>query len=73
MTGTTSRAVRELRGFRRVSLQPGETKTVDFTLSGAKLGAHDFNGDYVVDPGPMQVWVGPSSLEGLSAKMELVP
>jgi beta-glucosidase len=72
MSGSTSRPVRELRGFRRVALAPGETKTVEFTLSGAKLGAHNFDGEYVVDPGAMEVWVGPSSAEGLSAKMELV-
>jgi len=72
MSGSTSRAVRELRGFRRVALAPGETKTVEFTLSGAKLGAHNFEGAYVVDPGAMEVWVGPNSAEGQSAKMELV-
>ncbi len=59
------RANKELRGFQRVTLQPGEERTVDFTLVPEKdLRTWDEQaGAYVVDPGRYEVQVGASSAD----------
>lgn len=60
--GRASRPVRELKGFRRITLQPGERRTVSFDLDEASV--RYWNGavkDWVVDPGTFDVWVGASS------------
>ncbi|MDQ2985009.1 MAG: glycoside hydrolase family 3 C-terminal domain-containing protein, partial [Actinomycetota bacterium] len=62
---TISQPVRRLRGFRRVTLASGETKTVTFTLSGSDVGFYDNSGRFVVEPGTIDVYVGDSSSGGL--------
>ena len=52
---------RVLRGFERVRLQPGETKTVRFNLTPEHLQLYDRNGHWVVEPGRFTVWIGSSS------------
>ena len=56
-----SRPLRELKGFEKVTLKAGETRTVRFRLEAAKLGAHDERGRYVVDPGEVEIYLGGSS------------
>jgi beta-glucosidase len=51
-------AVRRLRGFQRVTLKPGESKTVTFTLSSADLTYVGRNGRPVLEPGAFDVMVG---------------
>ena len=56
--------VKELRGFQRISLQPGETKTVTFTLPASKLAIWDeTTHGFVVNPGAFDVMVGASSAD----------
>jgi len=56
------RPVKELKGFSRVMLQPGETKTVSFTLDKAALSYYDAAAhDWVAQPGRFTVLVGASS------------
>jgi beta-glucosidase len=53
---------KELRGFERVSLKPGETKTVTIPLSAAQLSYYDVNTHgFVVEPGEFDILVGSSS------------
>ncbi|AUH42564.1 glycoside hydrolase family 3 N-terminal domain-containing protein [Streptomyces sp. CMB-StM0423] len=56
--------VRRLRGFTRVTLGPGEKRTMRFTLGAEDLGfwTNDAAGQYVVEPGRIDVYVGSSSL-----------
>jgi beta-glucosidase len=56
-----TRPVKELKGFKRVNLEPGQTKTVVFKLPIALLGFYDENMDFVVEPGKVDVYVGSSS------------
>lgn len=56
-----SRPLRELKGFRKVMIAAGETKTVRFKLEASSLGAHDEQGRYVVDPGEVEIYLGGSS------------
>ncbi len=57
MVGSVSRPVEELRGFRRVHLAKGETKTVSFDITAETLKFYDSNLDYVCEPGDFQVLV----------------
>lgn len=54
---TVARPNCELRGFRRISLQPGETKTVTFVLTEKELGYWNADGCYVVEPGEFRIWI----------------
>ncbi len=67
----TSRPVRELKGFSRVSLAPGERKTVEFNVSADDLGSYDPEMKWVVPPGTYDVWVGPSSVDGVHTTFDV--
>lgn len=56
-----ARPVKELKGFEKLSLAPGETRTVTFTLPAAALAFHDLQGKSVVEPGEFYLWVDNSS------------
>jgi beta-glucosidase len=58
---SVTRPVKELKGFRRISLAPGEKKTVTFELAKKELEFLDAKMDYVVEPGMIEVMVGSSS------------
>jgi len=61
-----SQPVRRLRGFERVTLQPGETRTVTFTLDRGDFGFYDNSGKFVVEPGRIDVYAGDSSAADLT-------
>uniref|UniRef100_UPI002FCC840E glycoside hydrolase family 3 C-terminal domain-containing protein n=1 Tax=Bosea sp. (in: a-proteobacteria) TaxID=1871050 RepID=UPI002FCC840E len=67
-----SRPLRELKGFTKIALKAGETRTVRFRLEGEALGAHDDAGRYRLDPGPIEVYLGGSSLAEATTRFELV-
>ncbi len=56
-----SQPVRRLRGFERVTLQPGESRKVRFTLDRSDFGFYDNRGRFVVEPGEIDVYAGDSS------------
>jgi beta-glucosidase len=56
-----SQPVRRLRGFQRVTLNPGQTRTVTFTLDKSDFGFYDNRGRFVVEPGQIDVYAGNSS------------
>lgn len=58
---SVTRPVKELKGFTRISLNPGETRTVTFMLSPKQLGFYDMSMAFVIEPGDMVVMVGSSS------------
>jgi beta-glucosidase len=53
--------VRRLRGFERVTLNAGESRTVSFTLDKSDFGFYDNRGRFVVEPGQIDVYAGSSS------------
>lgn len=61
-----SQPVRRLRGFERVTLKPGESKTVRFTLDASDFGFYDNRGKFVVEPGAIQVYAGDDSTATLT-------
>jgi beta-glucosidase len=68
---SVARPVRELKGFRRVALAPGESKRVEFTIGRDELAFWNIAMKEVVEPARVTVWVGPSSVEGSSAYFEV--
>jgi beta-glucosidase len=56
-----SQPVRRLRGFERVTLDPGQTRTVTFRLDKSDFGFYDNRGKFVVEPGQIDVYAGNSS------------
>jgi beta-glucosidase len=57
------RPIQELKGFKRISLDPGECKKLSFTLHSHQLGFHDRSLRYAVQPGPVEVLVGSSAVD----------
>ena len=61
-TGTSVvRPVRELKGFRRVTLAPGQSQKVEFTLGRDELKFWNIDMKDVVEPAQLTVWVAPDS------------
>ncbi|TXI47907.1 MAG: beta-glucosidase BglX [Lysobacter sp.] len=67
-----TRPVRELRGFRRVRLKPGERKTLSFELKPDDLAFYDAKMKRVVEPGTFTVFIGGDSTATLDAKFEVI-
>ncbi|TWT78466.1 Periplasmic beta-glucosidase precursor [Posidoniimonas polymericola] len=55
------RPVRELKAFRRVELQPGQTSVVEFALDRGDLEYYDNNAERKIEPGDFRIWVSPHS------------
>ena len=61
LVSSVTRPVKELKGFQKVSLQPGETKTVTLEITPESLAFYDVKMKYVVEPGEFEIMVGNSS------------
>jgi beta-glucosidase len=72
VAASATRPVRELKGFERVTLAPGEKRAVSFRLGPKELGALDARMRFAVEPGRFQVLVGTSSTGGLDGSFEVV-
>ncbi len=70
---SVTRPVKALRGFARVHLEPGETKTVTFPITPDLLSYHDINMNYGVEPTDLDVMVGPSSVETQNVVLKITP
>ncbi|KQT31354.1 glycoside hydrolase [Sphingomonas sp. Leaf412] len=66
---SVTRPVKELKGFRRVTLRPGERRTVDFVLGPDALQLWDRDMKRVVEPGTFTVMAGPNSVDLKSATL----
>lgn len=71
--GSVTRPVRQLRGFRKVRLGPGASRTVRFTLGPEELAFYDRNMRRVVEPGTFTVFVGGSAAATDSARFTVRP
>lgn len=63
VVSSVTRPVKELRGFKRISLNPGETKTVEFSLGPRELSYLDRDMKRVVEPGTFEIMAGGNSVE----------
>jgi beta-glucosidase len=69
--GSVTRPVKELKGFRKVELEPGQSKDVTFTLSAADLAFYTAAGRWEAEPGEFDVFVGPNSRDVRQASFTL--
>jgi beta-glucosidase len=72
LVGSVTRPVKELKGFQKIALKKGETKTVTFKLTVEDLKFYNSELDFVAEPGDFEVFVGTSSVSNLKSKFELV-
>ena len=69
--GSVTPAVRELKGFARVTLKPGERRAVIFALTPSELGLVGLDGRWTVEPGAVEVFAGQSSVGGLRSELTI--
>ncbi len=68
MVSEVTRPVKELKGFQKISLQPGESQTIKFKIPVQRLGFHGSDMQYKVEPGDFKVWIGPNAAEGFEGE-----
>lgn len=68
---SVTRPIKELKGFEKISLEPGETKTVTFDITDEQLGFYNNDMDYVVEKGDFTFMVGTNSKDVQSIKYTL--
>jgi len=71
LVSSVTRPIKELKGFKKVSLQPGETKTVTLDITPDSLAFYDINMKFVVEPGEFEITVGNSSRDSDLQKVVL--
>jgi len=71
LVSSATRPVKELKGFRRIHLQPGQTQTVGFSLGPEALAFWNEDMKHVVEPGAFDIMVGPNSVELKSVRLEV--
>jgi beta-glucosidase len=71
LVSSVTRPIKELKGFKKVSLQPGETKTVTLEITPDSLAFYDVNMKFVVEPGEFEILVGNSSRDSDLQKVVL--
>ena len=72
IASSVTRPVKELKGFQRISLQPGEKKRVEFKLAPAQLGFYDRKMQFFVEPGEFKVMVGSNSVDLIETTFQVV-
>lgn len=66
------RPVRELKAYRRSTLEPGEAVTLEFALPASVFAHYDAKGHTIYEPGMFDIWVGSDSRATLATEVELV-
>jgi len=72
IAASVTRPVRELKGFQRVALKPGEKHHLEFTLTREQFGFYNSDMRFVVEPGDFKVFAGTSSIGGLEASFRVI-
>lgn len=68
---SAARPGRELKGFQRVGLQPGERKEISFAITGELLKFYDIHMNFTAEKGAFTVWIGPDSRTKNGARFTL--
>ena len=72
LVGSVTRPVKELKGFQKIMLKKGESKTVTFEIDTGDLSFYNYNLDFVYEPGDFEVFIGGNSRDVLKANFELL-
>jgi beta-glucosidase len=73
LIGSSTRPVKELKGFQKISLKPGESKTVNFKITEEDLKFYNTALKFIAEPGDFKVYVGGNSRDVIEAKFVLAP
>ncbi|MBA9074299.1 beta-glucosidase [Flavobacterium gossypii] len=71
LVGSISRPLKELKGFEKIKLKAGESKTVSFTINAELLKFYNSNIEYVAEPGEFEVMIGTNSQDVKTARFNL--
>lgn len=71
-TASITRPVKELKGFKRIYLEAGQSKKITFNINEEQLGFLDENYNFKVESGKFFLWIAPNSVEGVGANFEVV-
>jgi beta-glucosidase len=69
--GSVTRPLKELKGFQKIKLAPGETKTITFTISVEDLKFYNSALKFVAEPGDFEVFIGGNSRDVKKAAFKL--
>ena len=69
---SVTRPVKELKGFKKIWLEPGQSQTVSFTVTPALLSFYDKDMKWTIEPGDFTIMVGTSSDKTGSVKLTVV-
>ena len=72
LVGTSTRPVKELKGFKKVALKAGETKSVSFDITVNDLKYYNYDLKYVAEPGEFKVFIGGNSRDVKEAGFKLL-
>ncbi|MBA2524493.1 MAG: glycoside hydrolase family 3 C-terminal domain-containing protein [Pyrinomonadaceae bacterium] len=72
VVASMTRPVKELKGFERVTLRPGEKKRIEFSLGPQELGLYNRQMRFVVEPGEFKVMIGPNSQDLIESTFQVV-
>jgi beta-glucosidase len=70
---SVTRPVKELKGFQKIFLKAGESKTISFTIGAADLKFYNTNMKYASEPGKFKLFIGTNSQEVKETEFELLP
>jgi beta-glucosidase len=73
LVGSVTRPVKELKGFQKISLKAGESKTVSFKIGINDLKFYNYDLKYVAEPGDFKVFIGGNSRDVKEANFKLLP
>jgi beta-glucosidase len=68
---STIRPMKELKGFEKIKLAPGESREVTWEITGEALGFYNARGEWIIEPGQFFIMVGPNSRDVQTALFEL--
>ncbi len=66
-----TRPVKELKGFKRITLEAGKCEKVTFEINKEDLSFYNADGEWVTEAGSFKFWIGPNAMEGLSGSFEV--
>lgn len=71
LVGSVTRPIRELKGFQKVTLKPGESTTVSFDVTTDMLAFHNPDMEFVTEEGEFKLWIAAHAETGLETQFEV--
>lgn len=69
---SVTRPVKELKGFKRINLKPGQSESITFTLGYDELSFYGRDGKQIIEPGEFIVWIGSNCLTDLKTEFKII-